>query len=331
MTVASSIKNIINHRSWPVKAYQKQQKLAKEFVWINDYKIKVGGSLKDTARAINKIAAKTGVRAKILTDKGVERLVLTIRSKKIDIRDPKGVFAKLFTKGYIGKTKDCVIQILGSSGNTRNIKINYNIQLIKNPLVFDSLKLSIANIIQLAHRKEKVEESIVMAETETVFEQIGLEMEDAVESINKPEKAIFEYKQYEYKQYKQDIEEPEVQIPLSNEELNEEQVRICNEATFNIKNTTKALLTFDEVDYLNAKLVGRSAGCFGKIDELDLAKKLFTRFKAIKEYNNNISVLSLTKKYTNEDIKNERLKAIELTVEVLSFNNLLRYRNKINF
>ena len=52
---------------------------AREYIWLNGHKVKIGGSLSDTARALNRHSVKTGIRA-VVVNAGTsnERLKLII-------------------------------------------------------------------------------------------------------------------------------------------------------------------------------------------------------------------------------------------------------------
>lgn len=103
---------------------------AKEDIWLNGYKVKIGGSFSHTARAINRHSTKTAVKA-IVVDacKSSERLKLIARGG-IAINDPKALLLSLYRGKKIGTSDDMLIQIV-SSNNSR-VKFTYNNTPIKN-------------------------------------------------------------------------------------------------------------------------------------------------------------------------------------------------------
>ena len=97
---------------------------AKEYIWLNGHKVKIGGSISDTARALNRYSIQTGVRA-VVVNAGTsnERLKLVTRANNLTINDPKGVLSNLYKSKRIGTGDDMLIQIAAS--NKSRVKFSY--------------------------------------------------------------------------------------------------------------------------------------------------------------------------------------------------------------
>ena len=97
---------------------------AREYIWLNGHKVKIGGSLSDTARALNRHSVKTGIRA-VVVNAGTsnERLKLIIRGSNLAINDPKGIFSGLYKGKKIGTSDDMLIQI--ASPNKSKVNFTY--------------------------------------------------------------------------------------------------------------------------------------------------------------------------------------------------------------
>ncbi len=99
---------------------------AKEHIWLNGHKVKIGGSLSDTARAINRHSIKTGVRA-VVVDAGTSKARLKLITRgNLTINDPKGVLLSLYKGKKIGTSDDMLIQIAPLSKGKVNFSYNNN-------------------------------------------------------------------------------------------------------------------------------------------------------------------------------------------------------------
>lgn len=108
-------------------------------ILLNGVKIRISKSIENTARNINKLTSKTGIRAKIVSDnKGNKRLQLVSSKMTVNIIDPKGILKELFARGKIGKGTKKIIQIIGNSFIGNRVNLNY---IFKKPLHKNSISL----------------------------------------------------------------------------------------------------------------------------------------------------------------------------------------------
>jgi len=114
---------------------------AREYIWLNGHKVKIGGSLSDTARALNRHSGKTGIRA-VVVNAGTsnERLKLIIRGNNLTINDPKGVFSGLYKGKKIGTSDDMLIQI--ASPNKSKVNFSYGNSIPEKNLTQGHIRLS---------------------------------------------------------------------------------------------------------------------------------------------------------------------------------------------
>ena len=114
---------------------------AREYIWLNGHKVKIGGSLSDTARALNRHSVKTGIRA-VVVNAGTsnERLKLIIRGNNLTINDPKGVFSGLYKGKKIGTSDDMLIQI--ASPNKSKVNFSYGNSIPEKNLTQGHIRLS---------------------------------------------------------------------------------------------------------------------------------------------------------------------------------------------
>lgn len=114
---------------------------AREYIWLNGHKVKIGGSLSDTARALNRYSVKTGIRA-VVVNAGTsnERLKLIIRGNNLTINDPKGVFSGLYKGKKIGTSDDMLIQI--ASPNKSKVNFTYGNSIPEKNLTQGHIRLS---------------------------------------------------------------------------------------------------------------------------------------------------------------------------------------------
>jgi len=122
---------------------------AREYIWLNGHKVKIGGSLSDTARALNRHSVKTGIRA-VVVNAGTsnERLKLIIRGNNLTINDPKGVFRSLQMGKNIGTSNDMLVQIICKG------KVTWSYNHPTNPLTILGL-ISTDNIRVLNTYKDR--------------------------------------------------------------------------------------------------------------------------------------------------------------------------------
>ena len=113
---------------------------AKEYIWLNGHKVKIGGSISDTARALNRYSIQTGVRA-VVVNAGTsnERLKLVTRANNLTINDPKGVLSNLYKSKRIGTGDDMLIQIAAS--NKSRVKFSYGNSVPEKNLTQGLLKI----------------------------------------------------------------------------------------------------------------------------------------------------------------------------------------------
>ena len=99
---------------------------AREYIWLNGHKVKIGGSLSDTARALNRSSVKTGIRA-VVVNAGTsnERSKLIIRGNNLTINDPKGVLSGLYKGKKIGTSDDIMDRVDNIKINKYNYKTPY--------------------------------------------------------------------------------------------------------------------------------------------------------------------------------------------------------------
>ncbi len=114
---------------------------AREYIWLNGHKVKIGGSLSDTARALNRHSVKTGIRA-VVVNAGTsnERLKLIIRGNNLTINDPKGVLSGLYKGKKIGTSDDMLIQI--ASPNKSKVNFTYGNSIPEKNLTQGHIRLS---------------------------------------------------------------------------------------------------------------------------------------------------------------------------------------------
>jgi hypothetical protein len=114
---------------------------AREYIWLNGHKVKIGGSLSDTARALNRYSVKTGIRA-VVVNAGTsnERLKLIIRGNNLTINDPKGVLSGLYKGKKIGTSDDILIQI--ASPNKSKVNFTYGNSIPEKNLTQGHIRLS---------------------------------------------------------------------------------------------------------------------------------------------------------------------------------------------
>lgn len=114
---------------------------AREYIWLNGHKVKIGGSLSDTARALNRYSVKTGIRA-VVVNAGTsnERLKLIIRGNNLTINDPKGVLSGLYKGKKIGTSDDMLIQI--ASPNKSKVNFSYGNSIPEKNLTQGHIRLS---------------------------------------------------------------------------------------------------------------------------------------------------------------------------------------------
>ena len=114
---------------------------AREYIWLNGHKVKIGGSLSDTARALNRSSVKTGIRA-VVVNAGTsnERLKLIIRGNNLTINDPKGVLSGLYKGKKIGTSDDMLIQI--ASPNKSKVNFTYGNSIPEKNLTQGHIRLS---------------------------------------------------------------------------------------------------------------------------------------------------------------------------------------------
>ena len=114
---------------------------AREYIWLNGHKVKIGGSLSDTARALNRYSVKTGIRA-VIVNAGTsnERLKLIIRGNNLTINDPKGVLSGLYKGKKIGTSDDMLIQI--ASPNKSKVNFSYGNSIPEKNLTQGHIRLS---------------------------------------------------------------------------------------------------------------------------------------------------------------------------------------------
>lgn len=162
MSVTSVSRSFFVGHTYTQKNSENNIKIKKGYIWFNGYKIKIGNSLKETARNINKLYKSTGIKAYIIKDKkGYEKLILKVSGNILNINDPQGLLAELYQKGKIGKNKDSIIQVIRRLGGKEEVQINYNkIFPKKESYKLDKLKLSENNITYLAGYKLNVSKNI---------------------------------------------------------------------------------------------------------------------------------------------------------------------------
>jgi len=114
---------------------------AREYIWLNGHKVKIGGSLSDTARALNRHSVKTGIRA-VVVNAGTsnEKLKLIIRGNNLTINDPKGVLSGLYKGKKIGTSDDMLIQI--ASPNKSKVNFTYGNSIPEKNLTQGHIRLS---------------------------------------------------------------------------------------------------------------------------------------------------------------------------------------------
>jgi len=125
-------------------------KIKENDVWVDNKKIKFSQDFAKTTRSINRLYSKTGIKAEHVINGKKERLVLTVRSSILNIKDPKGALAALYKVGQIGKGADKIIQIKRSGKGHVNLK--YSEAERKLPLL-KGLVLSCSNVIQFAQSR----------------------------------------------------------------------------------------------------------------------------------------------------------------------------------
>lgn len=125
---------------------------ARDHIWLNGHKVKIGGSLSDTARALNRHSSKTGVRAVVVNaGKPNERLKLIVITGKLTISDPKGVLSGLYKGKKIGTGDDMLIQIAAS--NKSKVNFLYNASTPEKNLVQNHVRLSEGSAKPLVAKK----------------------------------------------------------------------------------------------------------------------------------------------------------------------------------
>ena len=140
-------------------------KIKENDVWVDNKKIKFSQDFAKTTRSINRLYSKTGIKAEHVINGKKERLVLTVRSSILNIKDPKGALAALYKVGQIGKGADKIIQIKRSGKGHVNLK--YSEAERKLPLL-KGLVLSCSNVIQFAqssnilHPLQEIERDVAL-------------------------------------------------------------------------------------------------------------------------------------------------------------------------
>jgi hypothetical protein len=240
MSVASVDRSSFVGHTYTQKNSENNIKIKKGHIWFNGCKIKIGNSLKETARNINKLYKSTGIKAHIIKDKrGHEKLTLKVSGNILNINDPQGLLAELYKKGKIGKNKDSTIQVIRRLGGKGEVQINYNKSFPKKESSkLDKLKLSEQNITYLASYKlnlnKNIEKTISQLVTNSaVFEQIKKEdeynIDEVQENINiAPIKAVLEHNaEYECSEKsimsEEDLDDSDMNLSLSSFNISPEE------------------------------------------------------------------------------------------------------------
>jgi hypothetical protein len=268
MSVASVDRSSFVVHTYTQKNSENNIKIKKGHIWFNGCKIKIGNSLKETARNINKLYKSTGIKAHIIKDKrGHEKLTLKVSGNILNINDPQGLLAELYKKGKIGKNKDSTIQVIRRLGGKGEVQINYNKSFPKKESSkLDKLKLSEQNITYLAGYKLNVNKNIEktiaqLVANSAVFEQIKKEdeynIDEVQENINiEPIKAVLEHNaEYECSEKsivsEEDLDDSDMNLSLSSFNISPEAKDL-----FMAKPTQNILITQQKMNMLQQGYLG---------------------------------------------------------------------------
>ncbi len=126
MSVSAISSSKIHHASSSRKTASTATKTRSPFksgyVFINNKKIKLGATLEETVRNINKRFTETGVKAKIVDG----RLVLVSSKKSMSIKDPNKLLADLVKNNRIGKGSSKDVQIVALHGSKNSVRVKYS-------------------------------------------------------------------------------------------------------------------------------------------------------------------------------------------------------------
>lgn len=121
LSSVSSVSNAVNYPRY-TRVVSGSVVFAKEDIWLNGHKVRIGGSFNDTARVLNRYSAKTGVKAEVVRANNVARLKLIVRRRNLTINDPRGVFRSLQIGKNIGTSDKMLVQIVCKG----KVNLSYN-------------------------------------------------------------------------------------------------------------------------------------------------------------------------------------------------------------
>ena len=122
---SSTLKPIHTYNNSVIKSNTKL--LAKGYIFLNGYKVRIADTLKDSVKLINKESRYTGIKAKIVKDKiGNERLQLISQKRNVNIYDPSNLLADFIKNRQLGLESNRLIQIIGNSSIGKSVIINYS-------------------------------------------------------------------------------------------------------------------------------------------------------------------------------------------------------------
>ncbi len=141
---------------------------AKDNIWLNGHKVRIGGGFSDTARVLNRYSAKTGVKAEVVCNNNVVRLKLIVRGRNLTIHDPKGVLRSLQIGKNIGASDKMLIQII-CRGKV-NLSYNHPVRSLTVPALVSGNNNKILNKLrQTIHQvnyQEEVEDDLAEVDSD---------------------------------------------------------------------------------------------------------------------------------------------------------------------
>lgn len=145
---SSTLKPIHTYNNSVIKSNTKL--LAKGYIFLNGYKVRIADTLKDSVKLINKESRYTGIKAKIVKDKiGNERLQLISQKRNVNIYDPSNLLADFIKNRQLGLESNRLIQIIGNSSIGKSVIINYSNEKQKQE-IHNPLKLTSNTITELS-------------------------------------------------------------------------------------------------------------------------------------------------------------------------------------